>query len=188
MPDLAKRVGSLDRLAADARSVPAAALAVLPDTAKLVFRGRPSAIDAAGRAFGVALPQAACRFVAKDNRTAYWLGPDEWLLQSGGEDPAVLFARLDAALTGHSGSLVDVSHRSDAFALSGPQAAYVLNHGCPLDLSLQIFPVGMCTRTIFGKATIMLSRHASETFHLDVWRSFAPYVWHLLDEARGEFA
>jgi len=25
-------------------------------------------------------------------------------------------------------------------------------------------------------------------FHIDVWRSFAPYVWQLLDEVRGEFA
>jgi len=38
------------------------------------------------------------------------------------------------------------------------------------------------------KATIMLSRPAPETFHIDVWRSFAPYVWQLLDEVRGEFA
>ena len=188
MPDVAKRVGSLDRLAADARATPAAALAVLPDTAKLVFRGRALEIDVAGRAFGVALPQVSCRFVAEDNRTAYWLGPDEWMLQAVGEDPAPLFGSLDAALAGRSCSLVDVSHRSDAFALSGPHAAYVLNHGCPLDLSLATFPVGMCTRTIFGKATIMLSRPAQTTFHIDVWRSFAPYVWQLLDEARSEFA
>jgi sarcosine oxidase subunit gamma len=46
--------------------------------------------------------------------------------------------------------------------------------------------VGMCTRTIFGKATIMLSRPAAITFHIDVWRSFAPYVWQWLDEARNE--
>jgi sarcosine oxidase subunit gamma len=188
MPDLAIREGSLDRLAAAKRVIPAATLAVLPDAAKLVFRGRPTAIDATGRAFGVALRQEACRSLTNGGRTAYRLGPDEWLLQAVGEDPAALFASLDAALADHACSLVDVSHRSDAFALSGPEADYVLNHGCPLDLSLQTFPVGMCTRTIFGKATIMLSRPAPETFHIDVWRSFAPYVWQLLDEVRGEFA
>jgi len=188
MPDLAIREGSLDRLAATSRAIPTATLAVLPNAAKLVFRGRPAAIDAVGLAFGVTLPQEACRFTAEDNRTAYWLGPDEWLLQVVGEDPASLFVSLDTALAGHSCSLVDVSHRSEAFALSGPQAAYVLNHGCPLDLSLATFPVGMCTRTIFGKATIMLSRPAPEIFHIDVWRSFAPYVGQLLDEARSEFA
>ena len=188
MSDLAIRENSLGRLASTTRNIPSATLAVLPDTAKLVFRGRPAAVDVAGRAFGFPLPREACRFSAKGDRTACWLGPDEWLLQAGGEAPAALFAGLDAELVGQSCSLVDVSHRSDAFALSGPKADYVLNHGCPLDLSLQAFPVGMCTRTIFGKAPIMLSRPASEIFHIDVWRSFAPYVWQLLDEARGEFA
>lgn len=188
MPDLVQRRSPLDLLAAAARKIPAASLAVLPDAAKLSFRGRPSAIDAAGDAFGVALPRDACRFSVNGGRTAFWLGPDEWLLQSEGEDPASLFASLNDRLTGQSCSLVDVSHRSQAFALSGPQAAYVLNHGCPLDLSLATFPVGMCTRTVYGKATIMLSRPAPETFHIDTWRSFAPYVWQLLDEARSELA
>lgn len=188
MPDLATRENSLGRLASATRSIPSATLAVLPDTSKLVFRGRPAAVDVAGRAFGVPLPRKACRFSAKSDRAAYWLGPDEWLLQAGGEAPEALFASLDAALAGQSCSLVNVSHRSEAFALSGPEAAYILNHGCPLDLSLATFPVEMCTRTIFGKATIMLSRPAPDVFHIDVWRSFAPYVWQLLDEARREFA
>jgi sarcosine oxidase subunit gamma len=188
MPDLAIRENSLGRLASAARTIPAAMLTVLPDAAKLLFRGRASSIGPAGEAFGVVLPMQACRFASTGNRTAFWLGPDERLLQAVGEDPAALFESLSAALAGHSQSLVDVSHRSDAFALSGPQAAYILNHGCPLDLSLQTFPVGMCTRTIFGKATIMLSRPAPEVFHIDAWRSFAPYVWQLLDEARSELA
>ena len=188
MPDLARRQGSLDDLAAAARAIPAAMLALLPDAAKLVFRGRATAVDAVGPAFGVALPAEACRFATKDGRTAYWLGPDEWLLQAVGEDPAAVFASLAAPLAGHSHSLVDVSHRSQAFALAGGAAGYLLNHGCPLDLSLRAFPVGMCTRTIFGKATIMLSRAAPEVFHIDAWRSFAPYVWQLLDQARGELS
>ena len=188
MPDLAKRENSLGRLAPAARTIPEAMLDVLPDAAKLAFRGRSSSIDTVGKAFDVALPQQACRFTAKGARTAFWFGPDEWLLQAVDEDPAALFTSLDVALAGHSCSLVDVSHRSDAFALSGPQAAYILNHGCPLDLSLASFPIGMCTRTIFGKVTIMLSRPAPDVFYIDVWRSFAPYVWQLLDEARSEFA
>ena len=188
MSDLAIRVNSLGPLRSAIRNIPSATLSPLPDAAKLVFRGRAAAVDVASQALGVALPQEACRFSAKGVRTAYWCGPDEWLLQADGEASAALFARLDAALAGQSCSLVDVSHRSDAIALSGPEAAYILNHGCPLDLSLQTFPVGMCTRTILGKATIMLSRPAPESFHIDVGRSFAPYVWQLLDEARGELA
>ena len=188
MPDLMRCQGALDMFAAAPRNIPSAALSVLPDAARLSFRGRPSAIEAAGAAFGLALPREACRLAVNRGRTAFWLGPDEWLLQSEGEDPATLFADMGGKLAGHSCSLVDVSHRSQAFALSGPQAGFVLNHGCPLDLSLAGFPVGMCTRTIYAKATIMLSRPASDIFHIDVWRSFAPYVWQLLDEARSELA
>jgi sarcosine oxidase, subunit gamma len=189
MLDLAiQRSHSLAGLNHDAAGVPAAALALLPDAAKLAFRGRPSSLEAAGDAFGIVLPQTACRFSAKGSRAVYWLGPDEWLLQAMGEPATALFASMETALSTHSCSLVDVSHRSDAFALSGPMSGYVLNHGCPLELSLSAFPVGMCTRTIFGKATILLSRADCETFHIDVWRSFAPYVWQLLDEARSELA
>jgi sarcosine oxidase, subunit gamma len=189
MRDLsARRSHSLAELAGSAAHAPAAMLAVLPDSAKLSFRGRPSSIPAAGEAFGVPLPQTACRFGANGKRAAFWLGPDEWLLAATGEQASVLFAAMEKALRGYSCSLVDVSHRSDAFALSGRMSDYVLNHGCPLDLSLQAFPVGMCTRTILGKATILLSRPEPDTFHIDVGRSFAPYVWQLLDEARRELA
>lgn len=129
-----------------------------------------------------------CRFVADQRRSAFWLGPDEWMLHAAGENAEALMNELERALAGESCSLVDVSHRSDAFAVSGRRSAYLLNHGCPLDLSFDAFPVGMCTRTIFAKAAVLLSRPEQDTFHIDVWRSFAPYVWELLDEARGEFA
>lgn len=129
MLDLIRRKTSLDPLSAVTRAIPAASLAILPEAAKLSFRGRPAAIDAAGDAFGVALPHDACRYAAEANRTAFWLGPDEWLLQSEGEDSAALFSHMTDRLAGHSCSLVDVSHRSQAFALTGLQAAYVLNHG-----------------------------------------------------------
>ena len=43
----------------------------------------------------------------------------------------------------------------------------------------------MCTRTVFGKAEIVLWRIAPEVFHLDVARSFVPYVWALPGGRRG---
>jgi len=63
----------------------------------------------------------------------------------------------------------------------------VLNTGCPLDLSLDEFPVGMCTRTIFGKSEIVLWRTSAAGFRVEVWRSFAAYVWRMLEEAGREF-
>src|SRR5688572_22529728 len=79
--------GALDELAAAPRSIPAAALARLPGTAAFIFRGREAAIERMGAAFGVALPREACRFAAPGGRTAFWLGPDEWLLDAGNEAP-----------------------------------------------------------------------------------------------------
>jgi sarcosine oxidase subunit gamma len=189
MADLSlRRANSLSHLAQGALNVTEGSLAILPDAAKLIFRGRSLAVQSVGNAFGVALPTAACRFASANQRTAYWLGPDEWMLHAIGENPATLAASLEKAVAGHPHSIVDISHRSDAFALSGSRCEYLLNHNCPLDLSLDAFPVGMCTRTVFAKAAILLSRPAPQVFHIDVWRSFAPYVWQLLDEARREFA
>jgi heterotetrameric sarcosine oxidase gamma subunit len=82
---------------------------------------------------------------------------------------------------------VDVSHRDTALTVSGPRAAWMVNAFCALDLHETAFPVGMCTRTVFGKATILLWRIAPDTFRIDVARSFAPYVWACLEEARREF-
>lgn len=163
-----------------------ATLKALPPAARLAFRGREAAIDPAGDAFGVALPREACRFNTSEDRAALWLGPDEWILLAPGADAGSIAAAIEAATAGIPHSLVDVSSRSVGLEIIGPKAAFVLNQGCPLPLDLGRFPVGMCTRTLFHKAEIVLSRTGSETFRLDVWRSFAPYVWDLLEEGRRE--
>ena len=93
---------------------------------------------------------------------------------------------LESVLDGTAHSLVDVSHRQIGLIASGPAAARVLNAGCPLDLGLKAFPVGMATRTLFDKAEIVLWRRAAATFHLEVWRSFAPWLAaSLFEAARG---
>ena len=96
-----------------------------------------------------------------------------------------MLASDDAALV--LASSVDVSHRDTALTVSGPRAAWVINAFCALDLHPAAFPVGMCTRTVLGKAEIVLWRTAAEMFRIEVARSFAPYVWACLEEARREF-
>ncbi|MET4608372.1 sarcosine oxidase subunit gamma [Bradyrhizobium sp. JR4.1] len=178
----------LTGLALNASAIPDAMMAVLPGAAKVAFRGRPVAVAAVSETFGIKLPGEPCRFARNGGRSAVWLGPDEWLLQAVGEMPEALLGLLHEGLLKHSYALVDVSHRSLAFSVSGPKSEYILKHGCPLDLSLGTFPVGMCTRTVIGKAPVMLLRQDPSTFHVDIWRSFVPYVWQLLDEARSELA
>lgn len=169
-----------------ATPAPAAALAPLPPMARFVFRGRPAAVEVAGKAFGVALPTTACRAAVADSRAALWLGPDEWLLLAAESEAAAIEQAFATALGGLPHSLVAVGHRNTALELVGPDAALVLNAGCPLDLSPDAFPVDGCTRTVLGKAEIVLWRTDPDRFHIEVWRSFARYVWQLLEEARRE--
>lgn len=154
--------------------------------ARFLFRGREAAIEAAASAFGVALPRQACRSAEAGDRAALWLGPDEWLLIAPEADGPSIEAAFREISAPHS--LVDVSHRNTGLLLSGSKVALVIASGCPLDLDLAEFPVGMCTRTILNKAEIVLWRRAPDRFHVELWRSFAGYVHGYLADAALEFS
>lgn len=153
---------------------------------RFVVRGDADAAARIGQAFRVALPLEPWRSTANGQRAALWQGPDEWLLLAEGEDPDAITAEVDATLGDQPHSWVDVSHRNAGFLLSGPKAADVLNAGCPLPLDLASFPVGKCTRTLFGKAEVILWRTGETEFRIEVWRSFAAYVAGLIGEATRE--
>ena len=153
--------------------VPGRLLQPAADMARLALRGDASAL---GAAFGLALPTQPCRATEVDGRSALLLGPDEWLLLA---PPGTLHA--DTAVPG--ASVVDIGHRQVGLVLEGPGAVDMLAVGCPLDLHPTAFPVGMCTRTVFGKAEIVLWRQDAGRFHVEVWRSFAAYVHGLLERA-----
>src|SRR5580658_180008 len=71
----------------------------------------------------------------------------------------------------------------DEWLLIAPEAATLLAAGCPLDLDARAFPVNMCTRTVLGKAEVVLWRTGTQQFRIEVWRSFAAYVCAFLAEA-----
>ena len=56
-----------------------------------------------------------------------------------------------------------------------------------LDLHPSAFPAGMCSRTLLGKAEIVLWRISATSFRIEVFRSFVPFVWLLLREASREY-
>ena len=163
---------------------PDAALRLLPHAAQFLFRGAREAARLAGDVFGPPLPLLACRAAQADARAALWLGPDEWLLLAPAGEASAVQAGIAGALGDVPHALVGVGHRNVALELTGAHASLVLNAGCPLNLAASAFPVGMCTRTVLAKAPIILWRTAPTTFHLGIWRSFAPYVWDYLLEAR----
>jgi heterotetrameric sarcosine oxidase gamma subunit len=102
-----------------------------------------------------------------------WLGPSEWLL----------LAPADWRPPRITATMVDISHRHVALEVSGPNADAALNAYCALDLHPSAFPIGMCTRTVFAKAEIVLWRTDANTFRIEVARSYAPYVRACLDLA-----
>jgi sarcosine oxidase subunit gamma len=163
-------------------------LRLLPPATRLVLRGAPAVLARADDVLGIALAPAACRAAVSGVYAALWQGPDEQLLLAPETALAGLSAQLAAALAGLAHSLVDVSHRQVAFELAGARAAALLNGACPLDLDPREFPAGMCTRTVFAKAEIVLWRTAPEVFRLEVWRSFAGYVAGLLGEIARDTA
>ena len=174
------RLGPIDGFATHIGS---RAPGLLPAMSRLIFRGRISTIGRVAAAFGVEPAMEACRAAVGGSRAALWLGPDEWLLLAReGEAPTIIKV-LEAALNPLPHSLVDVSHRQIGLKLEGDHAARILNAGCPLDLDIRVFPVGMCTRTLLAKAEIVLWRTADTAFQIEAARSFAPYVARFLEQA-----
>ena len=159
----------------------------LAPTSRLIVRANNAAATAIGASIGVMLGSVPCRGIVSRDRAALWLGPDEWLVLA----PEAEFSLLEqavAAVGDMPASVVDVSHRNHSIEIAGPRAAWCLNSFCALDLDLAAFPIGMCTRTLVGKAEIVLWRLGAETFHIEVARSFAAYVWDCLAEGAREFA
>ena len=188
MPDApARRISSLDGLIMTRIAGSDLVLEQAPPLARFILRG-VEAGTLASEAVGAALPQKPGSASGASGRHALWLGPDEWLLLATEADGPIFRSALQKTLANVAHALVDVSHRQTAILMVGESAARVLNAAVPLDLHLEQFPTGKAVRTIFEKAEIILWRTSPASFHLEVWRSFAPYVAQYLGLVRREHA
>jgi len=145
----------------------------LPAATRFIFQGDATARAAAAAIWNVGLSEVACRAMENGTRAALWDS------DRSSPDPAASFLELQRQ---HACSVVDVSHRQVAWEISGAFAETILAGACPLDLDPVHFPVGMCTRTLLAKADSIVWRRQTDVFHLEAWRSFAPYVTALLAE------
>jgi len=112
------------------------------------------------------------------------LGPDEWYIivpLAAQDDVQHAFAALYAKVP-HS--LVDISHREVAIEIEGAGAALALRSAIPFDVDAM--PVASGCRTVFDKAQIVFVREATDSFRIEVWRSFADHVWGILRAASRE--
>ena len=161
-------------------------IATLPPVARFNLRVRSADLAAASKAFGVPLPERIGQGVHADGRSAWALGPDEWLLHAPEVDSSGIDAAFAAIRAEAPHSLVDVSDREIALAVEGARAEELLTAGCPIDLR-RIAP-GDAKRTIFDNAQIVLLRDAPDRFRIEVWRSFASHVEDLLHTVNAELA
>jgi sarcosine oxidase, subunit gamma len=153
---------------------------------RLSLRARKASLKDAGKAFGTALPVNPLLSETGKKRAALWMGPDEWTLLAPEEDCQSLFTAIEDSLGDQPHSLVDVSDRSEAIIVSGEKAAWLLNTGIFIDFSIEPFPVGTITRTVFHKSPVMVWRTGPDTFVVEAWVSFMEYVAGLLVQSARE--
>ena len=122
---------------------------------------------------GLPLPARIGDVAERDGELAIMLGPDEWLL----------IGAVGIEGAGQPVSIVDVGDRHVGLDLTGPRAAELLMSGCPLDL--ERMAVGRGARTIYETVEIIVIKRAAETFRVEVWRSFAPWLWGALGQAQA---
>jgi sarcosine oxidase subunit gamma len=164
----------------------------LPFASQVNLRGDPADPAFSGAVRGVLgcdLPLAANTWVAGNDTSVLWLGPDEWLVVAPDGRSDTLCAGLRAALQGLHHSVTDISANRTILEVSGEYARLVLAKGCPLDLHAGAFAPPQCAQTLLAKAQMILQCvEARPVFRVFVRISFAPYVAEWLIDAATELA
>ncbi|WP_445192391.1 sarcosine oxidase subunit gamma [Sphingomonas sp. Tas61C01] len=146
-----------------------------PADTQLLLHGDPGDRAALANCCGVELTDVTLTSAKTGGWSSLHLSPDEWLLVGPAGTGTDVISRLGAAPVAYS--LVDISDRSSTLDLSGPGATGLLAGGCPLDLDA--VPDGGCTRTLFGKVTILLWRRGDD-WRISHARSYDDYIIDLL--------
>lgn len=128
-----------------------------------------------GATLGVPLPQQPNTVNSSAQRSALWLGPDEWLIVDEGAPGSE--ADVRAAFAPEWGAVVDVSANRVVFDVHGPAARESLAQGCPVDLHPRVFGPGQCVQTLLaGVGVIVWQTDAAPTYRVLVRASFADHI------------
>jgi sarcosine oxidase subunit gamma len=192
MAEVAREIGTVARrryaLNEATRARQGVSIQILPAQARFSLRLALGPAQEEREVAGFQLGMQVNNYTANSDRWSARLGPNEWLIGGAEAQTEAIAIEVEAALDGQIHGLTDVSHRNVAIEASGIGAADVLNADCPLDLSIKAFPGGSATRTLLGKAEIVLIRPGAEpVFRVECWRSFARYVHGFLVEAARDF-
>ena len=154
----------------------------------LVIRANPDdeSINAAVKSvIGVGLP-STLQSAHSEDKTIYWISPDEWLLVCPGDVAFDLEKELRSAVNGHF-AIVNVSGGQTVLTLSGKNAREVLMKSTPYDVSDQNFPVGKVVTSSLAKSQAIICRKSDTTWELVIRRTFADYLWLWLQRSIEEY-
>lgn len=149
---------------------------LMPDRTRFNVRVKATDVAAFKKSSGLNLPGKIGQTRKSGEQLICKLGPDEWVVSDDPKQENKLVSMLDKMSAKFVMSATDISHRNVSFILKGEKAVDTVNVGCPLDLSLDAYPIGKATRTVFENAPIQLYRAGENELHVECWRSFAPYL------------
>jgi len=149
---------------------------LMPESLRYSVRIKTSDLKAVKKLSGLNFPSKISKTDRSKAQVILCLGPDEWLIIADPKEKTKLAKTFAKIEKDYVVSVTDISHRNIGFGITGPLAVKTVNAGCPLDLSLEAFPVGKTTRTVFESASIILIRTGENDFGIECWRSFAPYL------------
>ena len=146
----------------------------------------PSFAQGVEAAVGTSLPVEPCTWSRRHDATAYWLGPDEWLLLVPSGTEGDVEQRLRETLVG-SFSIADTSGGHCVLNLSGPRLHEVMQKSSPYDFHPRNFPPGRCVQTTFAQATALVAANPDGSFDLVIRRSYADYLHRWIADAAEEY-
>jgi sarcosine oxidase, subunit gamma len=173
----------------DAQAKAGVRVAEWPNVACIVLRGRsddPTFLGAVQAACGVALPTQPSNYAATANLVALWISPDEWWLLAPRVARDGLVTALRQATAGQHAQVADNSGSLAMLRLAGPQHTMLLRHLTTYDV--EQLAIGRCVSTQLPKATWTLARSDDTGVMLLFRRSFADWVWRLVERSARPYA
>ncbi|MEP3347638.1 MAG: sarcosine oxidase subunit gamma family protein [Litoreibacter sp.] len=114
------------------------------------------------------------------NGDVAWMSPDELLIMLPYEEAVKVTSNIAQALAAEHALAVNVSDARAVFAIEGEGAREVLAKLSPVDLSQEVFTIGMFRRTRLAQAAVAFWARGETRFELICFRSEAQYVFDVL--------
>ena len=165
-------------------------LAEAPFVGKVNIRGNaddPAFTAAVATVLGVQPPLEPNTVASHGAYTAFWLGPDEWLIHTPVDGEETLIGALHVALGDQHVAVTNVSDYYVVIRMRGGKSADVLARACPLDLHPRAFPAGSCAQTVFAHASILVHQ-VEGGYDIQVRWTYAQYLWNYFAEAAENLA